>query len=312
MGELNYKPNILARTLAKKTVSKISILLPYPYQDFYWKMVRDGIVDSLDDFWAYGIKGKIHFYDMFDSGHFEKICEEILEDSTDAIIIGTEFYKQTIDFLNKCHARNIKVIVLNAEINSAPSLSYIGINSFSLGLLTGRIIKTTRGRRHVLIVHVSENIKNSPHLKNKELGVIESIGTDGKITAQSLTIPNPLPPPSNLLSLLKGIIETGNIDTLYITTSNAHLFADALHETFPDLFIIGHDLIENNIQHLDKNKINLIIDQNGYQMGYLSVKTWIDFYLLENTIPQKQYLPMDIVYPENLDFYLNNRRMHNV
>ena len=228
MEELNYKPNILARTLAKQTVSKVSIVLPYPYQDFYWKVVRDGIVQSLADFWAYGIKGKIHFYDMFDPMHFEKTCEEILDDPADVIIIGSEFYRQTIDFLNECHVRNIKVIVLNAEINSAPSLSYIGINSFSLGLLTGRIIKSTRNRCHVLIVHVSENIKNSTHLKNKELGVIQSIGTEEGITVRSLTIPNPLPPPSDLLSLLKGIIIKDNIDTLYITTSKAYLFAITL------------------------------------------------------------------------------------
>ncbi len=249
---------------------------------------------------------------MFDPIHFEKICEEILDDPADVIIIGSEFYRQTIDFLNECHERNIKVIVLNAEINSAPSLSYIGINSFSLGLLTGRIIKSTRNRCHVLIVHVSENIKNSTHLKNKELGVIQSIGTEGDITVRSLTIPNPLPPPSDLLSLLKGIIIKDNIDTLYITTSKAYLFADALHDTFPDLFILGHDLIESNIHHLEQNKINLIIDQNGFQMGYLSIKTWIDFQILENEVPPKQYLPMDIVYAENLPFYINNRRTYTV
>ena len=312
MEELKYEPNILARTLARQDVFVASILTPYPYQDFYWKEVKDGIDKGFEDFSAYPVKNKTYFYDMFDPDHFERTALKILEDPGEVIIIGSEFYRQTIDLLKRCESRNIKTIVMNADISSAPYLAYIGINSFSVGMLTGRIIKSTRYCRNVLIIHLSNNIENSLHLKNKELGVVESIGSTSHINIDSIVIPYPVPAPARLLSILKKKIADQNIDTLYTTTSRAYLFASSLSKLFPELSIIGHDLIENNIKCLAQNQINVLIDQNSYQMGYQSVKTWIDHCILEKKVIRKQYLPLDIIYPENLKFSIGSRKVIHI
>ena len=108
---------------------------------------------------------------------------------------------------------------------------------------------------------------------------------------------------------MKKKIKTHNIDTIYSSTSRAYLFTESLTETFPELFIIGHDLIDNNIHLLTQNKINVLIDQNSYLMGYRSVKTWIDYCILEKEIAHKQYLPLDIIYPENLEFSIKSSKV---
>lgn len=307
MEELQYKPDIVARTLAKNEKKQLKILIPYPYQDFYWKMIRDGIVHGLEEFAPYRLSGQTHFYDMNDPHHFQHLATEILESGPEVILIGSEFQRQTIDLLKECNRQGIACIVMNAEINSVPSLSYIGINSFVVGELVGKIIRSTRDRSSVLVVHTTENITNTIHLKNKELGLVHALEKSKlPILIQSVVFNNQANRETDLNHLIDKIDQTG-ADTIYITTSKAYMFASALKGQFPDLYIIGHDLIDQNISLLQNGLIDLLIDQSGYKMGYLGVKSWVDHHILEKNIPSKQYLPLAIVYPENLPFYLNKQ-----
>lgn len=304
MKVLRYKPDIVARTLAKKDDSILKILLPYPYQDFYWKMIREGIEQGLTEFAPYRLKGQTVFYDMNDPDHFELIAGQILEENPDAILVGSEFYRQTIDLVRKCNRQEIKCIVMNAEINSIPVLTYIGINSYVVGELAGKIIRSTRERSSVLVVHTTENIDNTIHLKNKELGLFDAL-EKSSISFQKESVIFSNQGNSEMdISYLAAKIEEKQIDTVYVTTSKVYLFANILKLQFPDLYLIGHDLIEQNISLMKQEKIDLIIDQNGYKMGYLSVKSWVDYHILEKDISDKQYLPLDIIYRENLPFYI--------
>lgn len=304
MRELRYKPDIVARTLAKKEKSLLKILIPYPYQDFYWKMIRNGIEQGLTEFAPYRIKGQTVFYDMNDPGHFESIAQQILQEKPHAILIGSEFYRQTIDLVRQCSEQDIQCIVMNAEIQSIPVLTYIGINSYVVGELVGRIIRSTRGCSSVMVVHTTENIDNTIHLKNKELGLFDALDQSSLSFQKESVIFSNKKNSEMDSSSLAAIIKEKKIDTVYVTTSKAYMFANALKNQFPDLYIIGHDLIDQNISLLKQEQIDLLIDQSGYRMGFLSVKSWVDHHILEKEISEKQYLPLDIIYKENLPFYI--------
>ena len=303
MEDLQYKPDILARTLARKVPAMVKILLPYPYQDFYWRIVRDGIEQGLAEFAPYRLNGQVHFYDMNDSSHFDLIANEILEDTPDVVLIGSEYHSQTIKLVKKCHKKEIPCIVMNAEINSAPVLSYIGINTYAVGELVGRIVRSTRNLSSVLIVHTTANLENTTHLQNKELGLINSLEKSESIFhTQRLILRNELNS-DQAVSQIADLIQTHHIDTVYFTTSRAYQFAPGLKRLYPDLFIIGHDLIDHHIRLLQNGTIDVLIDQSGYRMGYLAVKAWVDHHVLDRKIPNTQYLPFNIIYPENLPFF---------
>lgn len=307
MDELRYKPDIVARTLARKEQTYLKILLPYPYQDFYWKIVRDGIEEGFAEYAPYRLNGQIHFYDLDDPSHFEIKAAEILEESPDVILIGSEFHRQTINLLNQCSHRGIESIVLNAEINSLPSLGYIGINTYAVGELVGRIIHSTRNRSSVLVIHTTENIDNTIHLKNKELGLIDFLQrSDRPFHIERIVLRNDSYSDQGLTEI-KSIINTHNVDTVYVSTSRAYQFAPTLKRLFPDLFIIGHDLIDHHVRLMKNGIIDVLVDQSGYIMGYLGVKTWVDHHLLNREITKTQYLPLNIIYPENLSYFTRNR-----
>src|SRR5690625_7866633 len=95
-------------------------------------------------------------------------------------------------------------------------------------------------------------------------------------------------------------IQENNIDTLYVTNSRAHLVAPSLKKAFPELYIIGYDLVGSNISLLRRGVINVIIDQRSHLQGYLSVETLTDNLVLSTNINKKQYLTINIIYQKSI------------
>lgn len=301
MQELQYRPNVIARTLARRAPTRIFALLPYPYQDRYWRRIRQGLLDGFEDYDPFDIKKHILFYDQYDKEHFRSMFQSILTSQTDALILGSDFQKEAIDLLRKCDQKNIPAILINAEINNSPYLGFIGIDTFAAGKLAGRIISSTRHLQNILTLHIVQDIENTNHFKNKEWGMKEILHqSDLPFSCHSLSINPVTTSQPEMTEQIIREIKKHNIDTLYVTNSRAHLVATSVKRAFPDLYIIGYDLVSANASLLRKGTINVIIDQRSHLQGYLSIKTLTDHLVLNKTIRKKQYLPLTIIYPENL------------
>nr|WP_255785389.1 substrate-binding domain-containing protein [Membranihabitans maritimus] len=307
MEELKYSPNIIARTLARKKVTTLSILIPYPYQDFYWKMLKSGIDTGLRDYEHFNLLGNIYFYDMFDESHFQSVAEQALTPETDAVIVGSEFNHQTINFLKKSNRNEIPSIVMNAEIKSVPCLSYIGTNSYQTGCLTGKLIVTKGNLTQVLVLHNTKNIQNALHLKNKEIGLSDFISeSKAEVGIHTLSVDDHQISEIEIVKKIRNKIDKLNIDCIYVTSSKGYIIAKSIKSLYPEIYIIGHDLIDNNVKLLTEDKIDVIINQSAEKLGYFSIKTMVNHIILEKRIDKKYYLPLDIVYKENYQFYLKD------
>lgn len=308
MEVLQYRPNIIARTLARKSPTHLHILLPYPYQDLYWKKIREGILHGFEDYDAFDIKKHLLFYDLYDKAHFETMVRSVLSAEPDAVILGSDFRKETIHFLRQCHKEEIPALLINAEIKVVPYLGFIGVDSLAAGRLAGRIIASTRGRRSILTVHIVQDLQNTSHFLNKEWGMNEILNrSDLPFSLHSLSLdPASLSRPEMTEHIAREI-KKHDTDTLYITNSLAHQVAATLKKIFPDLYIIGHDLVGANISLLQKEIINVIIDQRSHLQGYLCIKTLVDHLVLNKNISRRQYLPLHIIYPENLPPHTEHR-----
>ena len=99
-------------------------------------------------------------------------------------------------------------------------------------------------------------------------------------------------------------IKNPNIKGVFVTTSGAHLVAGLHSDHELDIRLIGFDLVDDNIDHLRNGSIDWIISQSPIQQGVCAVKTLFDL-LVNKIVPDKtQYVPLDIIIRENLDYYL--------
>lgn len=68
-------------------------------------------------------------------------------------------------------------------------------------------------------------------------------------------------------------------------------------------------MIEPNIELLKDDKLDFIINQNPIQQGYMGIMNFVNHFVLHKEVQETQYLPLDIVLKENVDFYVQNQSM---
>jgi LacI family transcriptional regulator len=81
---------------------------------------------------------------------------------------------------------------------------------------------------------------------------------------------------------------------------------DSMGEQWPsDIKIVGFDLLPPNLHYLRKNKISFLINQNPEQQGYQGLINIYNYLVLKKNVEPLQYLPLDIVVTENVQYYIN-------
>ena len=92
---------------------------------------------------------------------------------------------------------------------------------------------------------------------------------------------------------------------IFFTNSRAYKIINLMSENdYKKYNIIGFDMIDPNIKLLKENKIDFIINQNPILQGYLGIMNFVNHFILKKEIRPTQYLPLDIVLKENVDFYI--------
>jgi LacI family transcriptional regulator len=69
--------------------------------------------------------------------------------------------------------------------------------------------------------------------------------------------------------------------------------------------LIGYDLLEQTQEFLKKGIIDFLISQKPREQGYKSVMALFNYLVMKKQIVKDQYLPIDIITKENIDFYIN-------
>jgi LacI family transcriptional regulator len=87
-------------------------------------------------------------------------------------------------------------------------------------------------------------------------------------------------------------------------SSKAHIVAEFLVKTKRNnVQIMGYDMVAKNAEYIRKGGISFLIAQHGYQQGYYSVDALVRHTILKKHITPVNYMPIEILSKENVDFY---------
>ncbi|RYF99994.1 MAG: LacI family transcriptional regulator, partial [Chitinophagaceae bacterium] len=79
--ELDYQPNVLARSLASRKTLNFAVLIPSVSQETaFWAAPLNGVNQAESDVRRYGIKIDKYFFDQNDKSSFLKQSHQILSD----------------------------------------------------------------------------------------------------------------------------------------------------------------------------------------------------------------------------------------
>ena len=67
--------------------------------------------------------------------------------------------------------------------------------------------------------------------------------------------------------------------------------------------IMGYDMVEKNAECLRQGSISFLIAQHAYMQGYECVETLFDAIVLKREVNPVNYMPIELLTKENLEFY---------
>jgi LacI family transcriptional regulator len=172
--ELDYQPNILARTLASKKILKFAVLIPEASNETaFWEAPLTGILKAEEEIKRYGIQIEKYFFDQNDINSFIAQTKKILIDHVDGILMAPMFIEESIAFTNDCKKLNIPYVFINSDLQDQQSLCYFGPDLYHSGYMGAHLLRylvPNHPAKKILLVNISKEINQRHHLLQKEAG----------------------------------------------------------------------------------------------------------------------------------------------
>ncbi len=308
MKELDYEPNIIASMLAYNKTITIAALLPDYHTDSYWELPYAGVQKAMEANKHYNIRVRFFLFDLFDTRDFEKKAEEMLAAEPDALLFPPLFQKEGAQLLEACRKAKIPVALINTNLPEQYALTYVGQDSYQSGVLAGKLLNFGLGPGdEVLVLNLDKETTNAQHLLDKEIGLrdyfFENYGASLKVLKIDF---QDFDNESALQEMLEKLFrERSGLKGIFVTNSRSYRVMRSLKDQLPaGLRLVGFDLLPENIEYLQQDKISFLINQNPAAQGYLGVMSLLNALIFKKEVDRVQHLPLDIVVTENATYYL--------
>ena len=310
LDQIDYKPNVIARTLGSNKTYTIAALMPDPSQDPYWASSKAGIDQAQTEWLRYGVNVVPYFFNLFEKNSFRDVAEAITVDNTDGILIAPIFYHETLPYFDRFQSLGIPCVLFNTNIEHVASLSFIGQDLYQSGRVGGELMHLAlRGESGILaVLHLNEDLGNSVHLAEKERGFREYFHQRNHVKFEIRTLNLYSPSDATLEEYLAALLKEPSLKGIFVSTSKGTSNIAAFLERYNKAAIklIGYDMLEENIQYMQKGVIDFLINQNPKRQAFLGIHHLVSHLILKKPAPVKDLLPLEIISPENIDSYLNS------
>lgn len=308
LKDINYTPNLIARTLGVNRNYRLIALTPDPKLDPYWQQSFEGIKAGEAQLVQFGIHLNVEyfFFDQTKKETFQKAALDVFHSHPDGVLVAPLFYYASIPFFKQLSEAKIPFILFNTHIVEAKALSFIGQDLFKSGNLAAELASLGQPVNSTFaIIHINEDLPNSVHLVEKEKGFthyFESRGNSHSITTYVLNNSDTESFRESVMKILNDTFLAG----IFITTSKAYLIAPIIKNINPTIRIVGYDLIKENMECLNQGSIHFLINQNPMRQSKLGIQALANHLLFKKRIPPLHLLPLEIITPQNVSTYLSH------
>lgn len=306
-----YQKNLIASRLAKKETIKVAVILPDPKQDPFWADHYNGIKNLDKTFEDYGIKIIHYRFDQFSASSYSSTFRQVILDKPNGILVAPLFYKESTQFLSMTLQNKIPVICINSNVGNQSDFAYIGQDSSESGKIAGRLFSMSGlTGKTIAVITLGLSSDNAIHIKNKIEGLTTyNRDNDCNFNIIEWTITD-FEDQEKLEESCLNLLETHlDIGGVFFTNSRAYRFIQEtsfLQHYDLQPTIIGFDLIEENINLLEENKVQFLLNQSPNLQSYLGLVSFFNHFVHGKDIDNLQYLPIDVVFKENYQRYLES------
>ena len=304
--ELDYQPDILARSLATKRQLNFFLLIPVSAnENEFWHAPLKGVDKALGEIQHYGIRITKRFYNHFDVGSFVEESQKLLLENPDGVLFAPVFANESQVFMKQLRRKNIPVLLFNSNLDGPVEADFIGQDSVQSGYLAAKLLTYGfSGGGHILVVNISARKDNYNHILRRERG-FRKYFAENHLDEFSITTLESLQSTSEILhSKLDREMDMHDVRAIFVTNSRVYQVARYLElKGQAGMRLIGYDLLPENVRWLKEGFIDFLISQRPEEQGYMAVISMFNRLFLGRDVESEQYLPIDIITKENIDYY---------
>ncbi len=308
LEEIDYKPNLIARTLSSSKTYRIFALLPDPAADEYWRHAESGIRQAQVEWAHYNVNLKVLPFELYSKDSFKEKARETLLAKPDGVITAPIFYDEALVFFKDLKSADIPYVLFNTNIPEVEPLSFIGQDLFHSGKVGAELMYIGQSNGGKLaILHLDEDIHNSVHLLEKERGFREYFQNKPtasfEINATSLN-----PNDSGFESRLDEVLNHPALTGIFVSTSKGtSVVASRLEKRGKEnIRLIGYDILEQNLKYLQRGTIDFLINQNPKRQAFLSIAHLVNHLIFKKLTPGQDLFPLEVITQQNVDSYLGS------
>lgn len=309
LEEIDYKPNLIARTLGSNKTYRIAALIPDPQQDPYWAQSQAGIKKAENEWAHYNVQVEPFPFNLYDKNSLKEVAEAVFNAKPDGILIAPVFYHEILPFFELFRNDNVPYVFFNTNIQEASSLSFIGQNLYQSGRVGAELMHLGRHATGTLaILHINEDIQNSVHLLEKERGFREYFEEKSNSTFEIKTLNLGNPEDASFEKQLAAILNDPALKGIFVTTSKGSYIAAAHLEKNKkqEITLVGYDMLEENLHYLRSGVIDFLINQNPKRQAFLGINYLAEHLVFKRRVLSTDLLPLEVITRENLQSYLDS------
>ncbi|MBM7571647.1 sugar-binding protein [Aquibacillus albus] len=266
----------------------------------YWRLVGDGakeVEQKHDVFVQYEGPSRSNPEEQL------KLLDMAIKSKVDGIIVQAldENFTPMID---KAVEAGIPVITIDTDSPESSRAAYIGTDNYLAGQLAGKaLVEDTNGQATVGIITGSFN--NAHHELRVEgfRDVVEQ--EDGiEIVAVEESNITRVEAEEKAYNILTGHEDiTAFYGTSSYDASGIVAAAKSLNRQ-ENLYVIGFDVLDENIELLEKGDIDVLVEQHPFEMGQQSIEIMLDL-IKGKSVQDVYHTDASIIRKENLDMWNN-------
>jgi LacI family transcriptional regulator len=308
LGETNYSPNLLAQVLKLKKRFHLVSLLPEPTEtNSFWLKHPLGMKRAIEELDPFPVTLSQVTFDMVSEDDFQKKTVSVLKLKPDGVLLAPIFKSESTAFCSKLSKVNIPFVFIDGFIENTDFLAYVGENIFRSGRVAGQLIDmVTPAKTDILIVNIARNLQNVHHLNYRTEGFLSYFEKSANNRGKKINLNIPDPSSESVRFAIDSVFKKNpDIGSIFISGSKSYLIASYLEEKgLKSINLVGYDLLDKNVENLKSGATKFLIGQRPEEQTYKGIKKLFEFLSL-NKVPEKiEYLPIDVVTSENVDFFL--------
>lgn len=309
LEKVEYRPNLVARSLASAHEQTLSVIIPSFREGEYWADVDRGIERAAAEAGRFNLRVRKFFFDQYDRASFERTLARVRDEHFDGVVIATLFSEMVVRFTHELDAQNIPYVFVDSDITGCNRLAYFGTSSFDAGVVAARLLTDGMDRdAHIVIGSiVHRGTAGSNQCRNRERGFRDYLSRNrflGTLHNASLRLDDDA---FNTRVLDELFRDNPRIAGAVTFNSTCYILAKYLrHSGRDDVKLVGYDIIDRNREMLLAGTVTALVAQRPEAQGYHGVMALCEHLVGGRRVPRVNNMPIDILVRENIGFYKNN------